>query len=82
MSFAFDNGPGKYDGPCQAARVKAGAEGCVLIVFNGQKGTGFSVQGTERVIQALPAVLREVAASIDEQLAASSGSGAGDQFPA
>lgn len=37
-------GPGKYDDLCTAARESANAEGCALIVINGAKGHGFSVQ--------------------------------------
>lgn len=42
-------GPGKYDDLCTFVREKADAEGAAVIIFNGSKGCGFSVQGTMRV---------------------------------
>lgn len=37
-------GPGKYDDIATYARVEADAEGVIVIVLNGHKGSGFSVQ--------------------------------------
>lgn len=38
-------GPGKYDDACTAARVVADAEVAIVLILNGNKGSGFSVQG-------------------------------------
>lgn len=38
------NGPGKYDAECTVARTSTQAEAVMLIVLNGHRGSGFSVQ--------------------------------------
>jgi hypothetical protein len=58
------NDPGKYDDLCTGARLVAKAEGVILIVINGEKGSGFSVQGTIEVLHQLPEVLEAVAEQI------------------
>lgn len=57
-------GPGKYDELCTMAREGAQAEGAVVIIFKGTRGSGFSVQGSlavhEMVLDTLNAmVVRE-----------------------
>ncbi len=37
-------GPGKYDDACTAAREATKADAVVLVVLNGKRGAGFSVQ--------------------------------------
>lgn len=37
-------GPGRYDDELTELREKIGAEGAILIVYNGQRGSGFSAQ--------------------------------------
>lgn len=39
-------GPGKYDELCTVVREGAQAEGAVVIVIGGNRGSGFSVQGS------------------------------------
>ena len=59
-------GPGKYDELASAAREVAEAEAVILIVLNGKRGSGFSVQGHGVDITAsLPAILRGVADDIE-----------------
>ena len=58
------NDPGKYDDLCTGVREVAKAEGTVLIILNGEKGRGFSVQGTFEVLHQLPEVLEAVAEQI------------------
>lgn len=41
-------GPGKYDAVCTVAREMAGAEVALVLIINGNKGSGFSMQGDER----------------------------------
>ncbi len=57
-------GPGKYDELCTQARVKAKADGAVVIIINGERGSGFSVQGDLMLQASLPDVLENVAAQI------------------
>ncbi len=65
MSF----GRGKYDDLCTTARETAEAETVVLLVFNGNKGSGFSVQTTDPNFSvALPAMLRYMADDIEQSM--------------
>jgi hypothetical protein len=63
-------GPGKYDDVCTCARIAAQAEGCVLIVFGGHSGSGFSCQAPAWTLSALPEVLRQVADNIEASVKA------------
>jgi hypothetical protein len=59
------NGPGKYDEIATKAREDAMAEGVVLMVFNGLRGSGFSVQASDPlIVLQLPEILERVAADI------------------
>lgn len=62
--------PGKYDGLCTAARVAAQAQGCIVIVFNGAQGNGFSCQAPPELMAALPALLRQTADNIERDVQA------------
>lgn len=59
-------GPGKYDDLCTHVRTAANAGGAVVVVFAGDKGTGFSCQldpqavPPHMVIVALRAVIAEL----------------------
>lgn len=57
-------GPGKYDDLCTYAREAAKAQGVVLIVTDGERGSGFSVQGPLEVHMALPELLEQAALQI------------------
>jgi hypothetical protein len=58
-------GPGKYDAECTAARESARAVAAILIVVEGDRGTGFSVQTLEPdLIRVLPTMLEVMAAEI------------------
>jgi hypothetical protein len=57
-------GPGKYDDACTVARESTKASGVLLVVFEGEKGSGFSVQAPPEIIAAMPNILEEVAAQI------------------
>ena len=61
-------GPGKYDEQCTTARVETEAEAAVLLVINGNKGSGFSVQAPPDVLLALPDILRQIAKSMEEDI--------------
>jgi hypothetical protein len=61
-------GPGKYDHLATAARTAARARGVVVIVFEGDAGSGFSVQADPHFTARLPAILRDVANGIEADL--------------
>jgi hypothetical protein len=59
-------GPGKYDEAATEARESTQAEGVILIVLNGNRGTGFSAQFVSLgMVQSIPEVLRQVADEIE-----------------
>ncbi len=60
-------GEGKYDQVCSLARMAAGAEGALLIVLNGRHGNGFSAQISIRMVEFIPALLRDVANQIEAE---------------
>jgi hypothetical protein len=52
----------KYDSECTLARERTNAEAKIVIVVNGQPGTGFSCQTISlEIINGLPSHLRNVA---------------------
>lgn len=60
-------GPGKYDDLCTLVRDQAEARAAIVIVIEGNRGTGFSLQTTDpNVIRALPELLQLVAHQIRE----------------
>ncbi|HEY1448413.1 MAG TPA: hypothetical protein VGF33_07730 [Caulobacteraceae bacterium] len=58
-------GPGKYDHLATAARVAAGARAVIVMVIDGDLGSGFSVQADEPLALTLPAILRDLADQIE-----------------
>lgn len=60
-------GPAKYDDICTVARLASGAQSCILIVIEGNKGTSFSIQATAQVSLMMPAALRSMANEIEKQ---------------
>lgn len=63
-------GPGKYDELCTYVRLQASAAGAIVIVFGGDKGTGFSMQAEPALTLTVPAILERVAREIRESLEA------------
>ncbi len=60
-------GPGKYDAACVHAFVETRATAAVLLILGGEHGHGFSVNTSDPgLVKLLPALLREVADSIEE----------------
>jgi len=57
-------GAGKYDNVCTAVREEAKARAVILIVLDGVRGTGMSVQGTGPDLIRLPAILEQCAQEI------------------
>lgn len=59
-------GPGKYDDLCTEVRQKAKAAAVVVIVLEGEHGSGFSVQAIAPGINGLlPKLLRQVADEVE-----------------
>jgi hypothetical protein len=61
-------GPGKYDHLCTTVREKAQAQVAIIIVIDGNKGSGFSCQATPLVMVDVPQVLEKLAADIRADL--------------
>jgi hypothetical protein len=61
-------GPGKYDDLCTEARKKAEANGAVLLIFDGNKGSGFAVQATAFMLTKIPDLLRTIANEAESAL--------------
>ena len=59
-------GPGRYDASCTKVREETRAEGVFLAVFDGEKGTGFSVQAPLELAVKLPEILRNTARQSEE----------------
>lgn len=58
-------GPGKYDALASIVRTRAAAAGVIVIVLDGKRGSGFSVQATAEVTARLPEILRVMADEIE-----------------
>jgi hypothetical protein len=61
-------GPGKYDDICTAARDNAMAEGALVIIFNGKRGSGFSAQLSFELMAQIPTILRDTADQIEKSM--------------
>jgi enoyl-CoA hydratase/carnithine racemase len=61
-------GPGKYDDLATYVRDTAKARGVLVIVLDGEKGSGFSCQTDVQTLIGLPAMLRDVADNIEKGL--------------
>lgn len=60
-------GPGKYDDVVTDVRTKTQADGVLLVVVNGSRGTGMSAQLSIGMTLSLPTILRDIAAQIEER---------------
>lgn len=60
--------PGKYDDECQRFRNELVAEGVLLVVANGKKGSGASCQSSMQCMEAMPAVLRLMADELERDV--------------
>jgi len=63
-------GPGKYDDLCTFVREQAKADAAIVIVFNGEKGSGFSVQAPLAVALSLAETLSNIATDIRNEATA------------
>jgi len=57
-------GPGRYDDLCTEVREKTDAAGVIVIVIDGNKGSGFSCQSDLLTLALLPEMLEFVADKI------------------
>lgn len=60
------HGPGKYDDICTVVRVTTQAEAVIMLVINGSRGSGFSVQMHSRAME--PTELARLLESTAEQI--------------
>jgi hypothetical protein len=62
---------GDYDNESEQLLVDTNATAVLVVVLDGRQGDGFSVSTSDaRVLNALPAMLRDVAGSIERQIRA------------
>lgn len=61
-------GAGKYDDLCTEAAKKTDAKGVIMIVLDGEKGSGFSIHATFEILIKLPELLENVAKQIRDDL--------------
>ena len=64
-------GPGRYDDVCTAARTMSGAEVAIVLILNGDRGSGFSIQGDEHALLGhldVARLLEHVAATLRKDL--------------
>lgn len=60
-------GPGKYDKECELVRVSTNAECAIVIIVNGEKGSGFSMQSSQLLmIETVPELLENIARQLKE----------------
>lgn len=60
-------GPGRYAAQCNQVLIESHADAVLLVVFNGDKGSGFEVHGKQGVVVDVPAILREMANVIEQE---------------
>lgn len=58
-------GAGRYDEEVTELRERLKAQGILLLVVNGERGSGFSAQLSTDDVFALPSVLRQMADQIE-----------------
>lgn len=58
-------GAGVYDDLCSGAREQSQAVGAMLIIFDGNRGNGFSCQLPIELLMTVPGILRRVADEIE-----------------
>lgn len=61
-------GPGKYDKICTDVRQELNAKGVILIVIEGDKGSGFSCQAELADTLLFPLLLRSIAREMEQDL--------------
>lgn len=64
-------GPGKYDKLCTALRKQTRAKAAIIIIIDGQHGSGFSCQADLITTVELPELLEQIARDIRQDMVAS-----------
>jgi hypothetical protein len=62
-------GPGLYDHEISGLMLSTKARAIILMVFEGNKGSGFSVQAFDDIAPEIPGILRQMADQIEESTA-------------
>lgn len=62
-------GPGRYDSLCTQVREEAKAQGAIVIIINGERGSGVSCQADLQATLALPDVLEHMARQMRADMA-------------
>ena len=57
-------GAGKYDTLCTEVREKTSAKGAIVIILDGNLGSGFSMQADPETTATLPTLLENIAKQI------------------
>jgi hypothetical protein len=57
--------PGRYHDLCTEVRDQTDATGVVVMIYEGEAGTGFSAIGPPEFCEALPAALRHLADQLE-----------------
>jgi len=65
---AMSIGPGKYDLETTMVQKETNAQGVILIIIDGKRGSGFSVQATLEVTLAIPGMLRTIADKMEADI--------------
>jgi hypothetical protein len=59
------NGPGKYDDECKLVMMSTDAQGVLVVVYRGDRGSGISFKTRDPdLIRRMPAMLEELAAQM------------------
>jgi hypothetical protein len=66
-------GPGKYGDIAHLAMILSEGKAVIVMVFDGQYGSGFSVAAQEGITPNIPKILRETADQIEKDLVTKSG---------
>jgi hypothetical protein len=61
-------GPGKYDAECKAVVNQTEADGAILIIFGGKRGSGMATIANAEALTSIPGVLRYVADMIEKDM--------------
>jgi pyrroline-5-carboxylate reductase len=61
-------GPGKYDDICEKIREETNAQGIVVAIIEGNKGTGFSCKVEKNLLRFMPSFLKQMAEGMEKDV--------------
>jgi hypothetical protein len=70
-------GPGKYDEVCLRVKEQTRAKGCLLIILDGDEGSGAPCKMDCAVVGKMPALLRMIADEMEREMFTILGGGNG-----